>query len=1085
MEWSFSLLPLDLFPQGALSSSVITTTWVGIFVVCIFNLRFGWVLSGLIIPGYLIPLLLVKPWSAAITLLEGIITYLIVWFYSEKLSHLGYWSSLFGRDRFFALVLTSVLVRITLDIYVLPPLGLFLNDYYAWNFDYSNNLHSFGLIIVSLIANQFWKTGVIRGLLPLSVILLVSYLLVRYGLMAYTNFTLSNLSYIYEDIASSILATPKAYIILLSAAFIASRMNLRYGWDFNGILIPALLALQWYQPIKIFSSFLEAFIILWVAQLLLKLPIFANVNIEGARKLLLFFNVGFFYKILLGHFLLWQYPEFKVSDAYGFGYLLSTLMAIKMHDKGIALRFTWSTLYTSLIAVGLASLIGFFLSISDRIYNSFFGVKDFIAQNVNAYQIGNKSLIEQLRQDKIDFYQARSITHINLPSVKELEIITLGFKEIKHYLRTRDKQRLQQGVLHLSKAGFSILLLEQRYLYISDTEPTRGWGIYIIDLNTIQSLLIEIPFPIEEKGTLEAGVTLMQRMHALALASASVSKNVNRNGSANVLTNRHTAFYTFHKIMFQQDTLQVRAKKQPQKDNILHIKKSIPASLDLPLLKKLTKSYQLEWGNLHENNYIYQDSKEGIAILELQQKILRRFISSQFYSTKSLDFQIQYKRIDGYLQEWLFSKEDIIAKSGSNKYQIPKQEELLFFDEEIITPLLTLIKEYKQDNLWSSSLKEKLNIISGYADIFDYTLVLYQHQQSGQQYILLQEQTDNKKKHYWGTYIFRLGEAAPYMLEIPRPLYEVNSFEYGVSLFEQLNAAYLCIAGAHPHANIDGSADLVKLQNRQSIFTLVNQVIMREYAENSLNIFSIRAFGYREDMPFPKQDMIISLRYAHSIYQPDGAKELLQLLQQNQINYQLVQGDPETAGYEVGSLPQSLYARVSPNKLFGILWLSPYLRQAYYQKDSNKQEDKQFKAVGIDTKEVDLTLYLWKQYITTKNFNKKVVDKKILETTIKIIQHYIHNPNILLLLQLKNKHYTYQRIIDRDSRQSFLFISDKKGNAVLLVNLSPRNINTQTMITNKKDSQEKISKFIYSRYAWLHFYLSPYIDLKNYNEKVR
>jgi len=52
--------------------------------------------------------------------------------------------------------------------------------------------------------------------------------------MEYTNFTISNLSYVYEDIAASMLASPKAYIILITTSFVASRMNLLYGWEFSG-----------------------------------------------------------------------------------------------------------------------------------------------------------------------------------------------------------------------------------------------------------------------------------------------------------------------------------------------------------------------------------------------------------------------------------------------------------------------------------------------------------------------------------------------------------------------------------------------------------------------------------------------------------------------------------------------------------------------------------------------------------------------------------------------------------------------------------------------------------------------------------
>ena len=353
------MFALNIFPEGALASSVVTTVWIGIFFVVYFNLRLGWVLSGLVVPGYIVPLLLVKPMSAGIVFAEGIITYCIVWIYSEYISRFCGWSNLFGRDRFFALVLVSVAVRIISDSWLLPALGEYLTSHHSLIFDYRNNLHSFGLIIIALIANNFWKTGLPRGLWQMIITTGLTYAVVRYGLMEYTNFSISNLSYMYEDMSSSILASPKAYIIVITTAFIASRMNLLYGWDFAGILIPSLLALQWYEPWKILASFVEAIVILQLAIQVLKIPIFKNTTMEGARKLLLFFNVSFAYKMVLAYALLYTYPAAKISDFYGFGYLLATLMALKMHDKGIFARLSRSILQVSFVSAGVATIIGF------------------------------------------------------------------------------------------------------------------------------------------------------------------------------------------------------------------------------------------------------------------------------------------------------------------------------------------------------------------------------------------------------------------------------------------------------------------------------------------------------------------------------------------------------------------------------------------------------------------------------------------------------------------------------------------------------------------------------------------------------
>lgn len=351
---------LPIFPEGGLASSVITTVWVGVFVVCFFNLRFGWVLSGLVVPGYLVPLVILKPLAAGVIVVEAIITYLLVYWFSERLGK-GRWHSVFGRDRFVALVIASIAVRLAMDGWLLPQLADMLGDRLG-QFDWRNNLQSLGLVVVSLLANQFWKPGLARGLAAAIVTTAIAWLIVRYGLMEFTNFRISGISYLYEGLASSILASPKAYIILTLTAIIASRMNLRYGWDFSGVLIPALIALQWYQPAKILTSFLEAGVIYGAAVLLLRTPWLANTTIEGARKILLFFNIAFAYKMLLGYAVVFLAIDIKTTDLFGFGYLLSTLIAIKAHDKKIFPRLMRSTLQVSFVGAVTGNIVGFALS---------------------------------------------------------------------------------------------------------------------------------------------------------------------------------------------------------------------------------------------------------------------------------------------------------------------------------------------------------------------------------------------------------------------------------------------------------------------------------------------------------------------------------------------------------------------------------------------------------------------------------------------------------------------------------------------------------------------------------------------------
>lgn len=112
---------LQLFPAGGgLGQSVITTVWIGIAVVCLLNLRFGFPLTGLVVPGYLVPLLIVSPTSAAVILIEAVVVYTIMLFCAKYIMEKFGYAEMFGRDRFFAIILISILVRVIMDTLFWP-----------------------------------------------------------------------------------------------------------------------------------------------------------------------------------------------------------------------------------------------------------------------------------------------------------------------------------------------------------------------------------------------------------------------------------------------------------------------------------------------------------------------------------------------------------------------------------------------------------------------------------------------------------------------------------------------------------------------------------------------------------------------------------------------------------------------------------------------------------------------------------------------------------------------------------------------------------------------------------------------------
>ncbi len=1074
------IFPLHIFPQGSLSSSIITTVWVGVFVIAFFNLRLGWVLSGLVVPGYVVPLIILNPWSAGIIIVEAMVTYFVVWLFSEYLSRWGPWCNFFGRDRFLAIVLTSVLVRIIFDSWLLPMIGEFVVNRYHLQFDYRNQLHSFGLIIIALIANQFWKSGLVRGLIPLLTSLAITYFIIRFGLMELTNFSISNLSYMYEDLAVSILSAPKAYIILIVTAFIASRMNLHYSWDFNGILIPALLALQWYQPYKILASFVEAFIILFFAHLALATPLFRSMTMEGARKLLLFFNISFIYKMALAYFLLWYMPSMKITDSYAFGYLLSTLIAIKMHDKQIAIRMTRIILQISLTGIALASAFGFAMTLLPNLWHP--SLPDSNTQtNVQVKLLPQTEVMKLIHQDRVALYGGRVPNSFVEPLPHEIEYFRNGLENLLAYRQRRDAALLQQAAAYFAQVNYQTLLVQQRYVYLREIPPRHHWGVYVLDLEADNNLLVEIPAPLDEWGTMETGAIVFTQMQGRALAIAASARGANKNASSDMLMNHHSFFQTFHHKLAHRNVLQVRAhtpkslrvlneNRQTQTDkkltaplsSSLWVKSALPVGLDLSLLKQWIGHYAIEWTTPPLVNVQRTLTHTGFTELFLNRDDVLKILSRQI-NESALSLRVREQRIDGYLQEWLLSGKGQIAPKGTNLYVPPTPEHLLFFDRELLTPLLKLIRTEYHAGQWSKEGLKQLRILASEAAKLGYGIVRYRQQHTTHDYLILEEQSESRR--YWGTYVFRLGVGQNYMLQVPRPLYDVNSFEYAVALFERLQAKVLLIGGTRPATNLDLSADLIKYRNRHNIFNLVNQVVMREMGDKPMLAIQSRAFGRSDDGTVPQVDVLLAFDKDMTSQQSLSTlgKHLFYSLQTDGLSIQFVHGEPMTVGYEVSNLPQALYLSATRNKEFAILWLSPTARQYYRQQTENNIQGLQFNALNIPTVTEKTDLY---EYIMSRPTGNA---KHITNAFRARVKQYIQEQDILILHELNRwPRYRLERFIDINSKQAFLLIYAANRKLSLVVNLFPRDPDSQTRLSPvAADSRVTVTRFIETRTGWL------------------
>ncbi len=355
---------MNIFPERMLDGSVHTAVLVGVLFLWIAAETFGFTMVGLVVPGYLAAIAITAPMSLLAILLEAVLTHAVVSLLGEWAPRTGLWSRIFGRDRFLAVVLLSVPVRLFVESLVTPHAQAVLEAWSPGDFVRGTGFYSIGVVLVPLTANIFWKLGLSRGALQVSLIAGFTWAFLRLVLIPFTNFHFGAFELTFEHIARDFLSVPKAYILLVVTAAIASRNNARYGWDGGGIMVPALLAITALEPLKLLATLCEVLVLVALWKLIGLIPFMRRVNLGGPRAIAAIYLSAFLLKVglaLLAEAMAWQV---RVSDAYGFGYLLTTLLASKALEKrgiiGTILPAVWTAaqglVVGLLISVALARL---------------------------------------------------------------------------------------------------------------------------------------------------------------------------------------------------------------------------------------------------------------------------------------------------------------------------------------------------------------------------------------------------------------------------------------------------------------------------------------------------------------------------------------------------------------------------------------------------------------------------------------------------------------------------------------------------------------------------------------------------------
>lgn len=553
---------LALFPPYSLDTSILIAVLIGVVVLAMLTETLGWVFVGLVVPGYLASVFVIHPEAGVTIVAEAILTFYFSRLLSHAMSKTGAWSEFFGRERFFLIVLASVLVRLVSEAWLLPHVGHWLDARLGTSFTLDRTLYSIGLVLVPLTANAFWKLELRRGLVQTAVPVAVTYALLRFVLLPATNLSFSTLELTYEDVAQNFLASPKTYIILLTTAFLAARFNLLYGWDFNGVLVPALIALTWFTPGKLLATFAEVVVLVLAVRALLMLPGLRTLNLEGPRKTVLVFFVGFVLKFTIGWLAAGRIPGLKVTDLFGFGYLVPTLLAVKILQKKVMGRILLATAHTSLAGFLVGSLVGFGLGLVEP--------RPAAAVTAGVAPAPPRPLLLERALGVMAYGHAtaRTLETKDQPLPRrrgELRRYAQLWVAIDTWLERGSPETEAQVRQLAARLGLTLRRLEEAHpqpqfalLEEGPLETKVGWDTALLRPNAPGPVLL-VPRPSSEAPSAEAAAALCDRTHCRAILVSGVDTQVNESRRGDALLEARTPLGSASEALAHRERLLVRA----------------------------------------------------------------------------------------------------------------------------------------------------------------------------------------------------------------------------------------------------------------------------------------------------------------------------------------------------------------------------------------------------------------------------------------------------------------------------------------------------------------------------------------------
>lgn len=817
---------ITLFPPYGIDQTIHVAILIGVLLLLGLTETFGWVWSGLVVPGYLASLFVLEPASGAAVMIEALLTFLLARLLSTAAPRSGAWSLFFGRERFLLLIFISVAVRQASELWVMPEALRWVDEQAGTTYRLTRTFSSVGLVLVPLTANMFWKLSLRRGLIQVAVPTALTYAILAYVLLPYTNLSFARLEITYENVALDFMSSPKAYILLVIGAYIASRWNLMYGWDYAGILVPALLALAWLSPARLVTTLAETLALVVLVRALVLVPGLRTLNLEGPRKVALVFTVSFLLKWGLGWVVGPSVSDLRITDLFGFGYLLSSLLAVKILQKDAVARIAVPTAVVSVVALVLGSAVGFGL---DQLAPAPPPVA--VAPTAGATPPSTTTVLAQSPRGVLALGHVRARLDVasdvplarssyELDRYRELwQAIAAWLAAPSEAARAGVAQRAMTLGLALRPAdrlggreAWGLFELEERLA------AHVGWDTAVL-IPGAQGPIVAVPRPASNAPTAEAAAALCERVACRAVLVSGLDLRRVRG-----LDPDRAPHAVARRALGEVPALELRADPgAPRGRGVLHVANEAP---EVNVSALWPRGLELSWQPPPG-----PDPRRGASVLRAHPEDYRDVIAEGASPPVRRGVSVE-----AWFGEY-FARPDPRASPPAADItpQPPSQSELAFLERVVAAPALA-----RPDPRFAHAL----------AGIVGYAIHLLPDCAGPGAGCWILAEASRPRRLGWGALAHRTG-APPVAIELPRPRREAGTWRLGVEMWRHSGAATLIAAdGDVPEERAD--ADPAATWNVATAFQALHQAVHDELrADVDPLIVQIRGFGITQPIREP------------------------------------------------------------------------------------------------------------------------------------------------------------------------------------------------------------------------------------------